>query len=200
MGAKRGHGYIASSRKGRRRRRAARKARRESESGVFSGEGEIGGSEDEDLEDSEDEEEETLEGRLARLRREVEELKVQVGEREEREERAKKEAKEAKAAAGEGEEEQKDVVAAPEEEESEVEVDEGEGMDGKRLRTGITDLSEVLETLQASSIKPTTALKHRTSGRAEANLARKIVSSLGTVAATQEPTDGPQEVPYIPSH
>ena len=145
------------------------------------------------MEDSEDDEEETLEGRLARLRREIEELKVQVGEREEREEREKRVRRERKAAAvgeeGAEEGEEGNGAALPEEEEA----DANEGIDGKRLRTGISELSDALETIQSPSIKPTTS--HTRHGRAEANLARKIVSSLGTSATTQEPTDGPQELP-----
>ena len=165
-----------------------RKARRGSESGVYYGEGE--GSEEDGEEDSE-EEGETLEGRLARLRREVEELKVQAGEREEREERARRERKAAatgeKGAEGGGERE-----GAPAEAEEEEDDSEG-GIDGKRLRTGIAELSDVLETIQSSSIKHTTS--HTRHGRAEANLARKVVSSLSIAATTKEPTDGPQELP-----
>ncbi|RPB27136.1 hypothetical protein L211DRAFT_820166 [Terfezia boudieri ATCC MYA-4762] len=115
---RRSHGYVTSSRKGR-RRRGGRKG---------------------SVEDSEDDGEETLGGRLARLRREVEELKVQVGEREEREERVRRERKAAAAVAAgeegvvEGEEGIKTTV--PEEAE-EVDANE-EGIDGKQLPPSTT--------------------------------------------------------------
>lgn len=170
------------------------------------GEGDIGGSEDEG-----EEEEESLEGRLARLRREVEELKVQVDEREEREKRAREEKRKARAtttAEQEGVEstedgkEGEDAQSAPlpisevEPVDTEGETDddaEADGIDGKRLRTGITQLSDALEMLQSSSTQPTRSLTRH--GRAEANLTRKIASSLSTVAATQESTEGPKEIP-----
>ncbi|KAF8424559.1 Dynamitin-domain-containing protein [Tirmania nivea] len=188
---RRSHGYVISSRKGR-RRRGRKNARGGSESGLYYGEG--GGSEGEDSgEESEDGEEETLEGRLARLRREVEELKVQVGEREEREERARRERKAVVGEEGAEEGGEEKGVTFPEEEEEEADTNK-EGIDDKRLRTGIAELSGVLETIQSPSIKPITS--HTRHGRAEANLARKIVSSLGTAATTQKPTDGPQELPH----
>ena len=171
------------------------------------GEGDIGGSEDE-----EEEEEESLEGRLARLRREVEELKMQVEEREVREKRAKEAKREARATAataeqvgaesmGEGKEAE-NVQSAPlpipeaEPVDTEGETDDdggAEGIDGKRLRTGIAQLSDALEMLQSSSAQHTRSLTRH--GRAEANLTRKIASSLSTVAATKEPTEGPEEIP-----
>lgn len=171
------------------------------------GEGDIGDSEDED-----EEEEESLEGRLARLRREVEELKMQVEEREVREKRAKEAKREARATAATAEQvgaesteegkEAENVQSAPlpipeaelVDTEGEADDDGGaEGIDGKRLRTGITQLSDALEMLQSSSTQHTRSLTRH--GRAEANLTRKIASSLSSVAATKEPTEGPEEIP-----
>ncbi|KAF8475914.1 hypothetical protein BDZ91DRAFT_710575 [Kalaharituber pfeilii] len=192
VGARRArkHGYVASSKKkegkGRRRRRGVRE--------------DIVGTADEYDDDEQEEEEETLEGKLARLRREVEELKGELATREEKEEKARALREEAAAAAmaaetaGEGDTEESKETSLPPAQS--VQAEEGipdNGIDGKRLRTGITELSDALETLQMSSVRLTEA-HTRPAGRAEANLTRKIASALSVPAAQAEPTDGPQIV------
>ena len=177
---------------------------------VFYGVGEGGseaeeGSEDDDDDDDDDDEEETVEGKLARLRREVEELKAEVAAREQREKRVREAKEEALAAAvavaataADGRQEDEtggggDVVKAAINVSAPA-LDAAEGMDSRRLRHDITEISEVLTKLQSTSIELTTA-PHTRVGYASTNLTRKIVSAVSSVAATTDPTDGPQIMP-----